>query len=207
MLARRGVHRELRGTTYEASLEHKRQCAIELYWLQLGLTGAIEGFGVGTVAAHAVVQTGSAGDETFGLGVVFSFDEAHELIHEVAVEPRRPEGVLGDDPAGRKDREVHIGRPMNLAGRSEDGVDRRVRVVEADGVDAVEAGKVILVGSVVAVPGDDVERGMVEVRSPKVSLKLGDDLEGGVVTVIVGSMRGQEVAAVGEAVCSNRAEG
>ena len=76
-----------------------------------------EGFGVGTVAAHAVVQAGAAGDEAFGLGVVFALDQAHELVHEVAVEPRRAEGVLGHHPARREDGEVDVGGAGQLAGR------------------------------------------------------------------------------------------
>jgi len=68
------------------------------------------------VAAHAVVQAGAAGNETFRLGVVFASDEAHELVHEVAVEPGWAEGVLGDDPAWRKDSEVYVGSTGDLAG-------------------------------------------------------------------------------------------
>jgi len=79
-------------------------------------------------------------------------------------------------------------------------------VVEADGVDAVEACEVVLAGCVVAVPGNYVERGVVEVCGPEVALKFGDDLEGGVVAIIVSGVRSEEVATVGEAVGADRAE-
>ena len=206
MLAGGCVHGELRWTADEAGLEHEGQRAFELDGLEFGCAGAVEGLGVGTVAAHAVVEAGSAGDEAFGLGVVLALDEAHELVHEVAVEPGWAEGVLGDDPARREDGEVDVGGAGNLAGRGEDGVDRRVGVVEADGVDAVEAGEIVFAGGVVAVPGDDVERRVVEVGGPEVAQELGDDLEGAVVAVVVGGVRSEEVAGVGEAVGADRAE-
>ncbi len=206
MLAGCGVHGELRWTADEARLEHEGEGAFEFDGLQFGGAGSGEGFGVGAVAAHAVVEAGSAGDEAFGLGVVFALNEAHELVHEVAVEPRWAEGVLGDDPARREDGEVHVGGAGDLAGRGEDGVDGWVGVVEADGVDAVEAGEVVFAGRVVAVPGDDVEGRVVEVGGPEIALKFCDDLEGGVVAVVVGGMGGEEVAGVGEAVGADCAE-
>ena len=52
-----------------------------------------------------------------------------------------------------------------------------VGVVEADGVDAVEAGEIVLARRVVAVPGDDVERRVVEVGRPEIAQELGDDFE------------------------------
>ena len=194
------VHRELCGPADEAGFEHEGESAFEFDGLQVGGAGAGEGFGIRAVAAHAVVQAGTAWDEAFGLGVVFASDEAHELVHEVAVEPGWAEGVLGDDPARGEDGEVYIGCAGDLAGRGEDGVDGWVGVVEADRVDAVEAGEVVLAGRVVAVPGDDVEWGVVEVCSPEVALKFGDDLKGGVVAVVVGGVWGEKVASVGKAV-------
>ena len=70
--------------------------------------GALKSLGVGAVAGHAVVQAGSAGDESLGLGVVSAEDEAHEFVHQVAMEPGRAEGVLGDHPARREDGEVAV---------------------------------------------------------------------------------------------------
>ncbi len=79
-------------------------------------------------------------------------------------------------------------------------------MVKADGVDAVEAGKVVFAGGVVAVPGDDVEGGVIEVGGPEIAEELGDDLEGAAVAVFEGGVRGEEVAGVGEAVGSDEAE-
>src|SRR5258708_9471122 len=42
---------------------------------------------------------------------------------------------------------------------------------------SVEAAQVVLVGRVVAVPGDDVERRVIHLRRPEVALELGDQIE------------------------------
>ena len=60
------------------------------------------------MAAHAVVQRRAARHEAFGLGIVGAMHQAHELAGDVAVEPRRTEGVLRHQPARREDREVHV---------------------------------------------------------------------------------------------------
>ena len=66
--------------------------------------------------------------------------------------------------------------------------------------------EIVLAGRVVAVPGDDVEWGVVEVGRPEVAEEFGDDLEGAVVAVVVGGDRGEEVAGVGETVGADGAE-
>lgn len=200
------VHGEFCWTGYEAGFEHEGQCAFEFDGLEFGCAGTVEGFGIGAVAGHAVVEAGSAGGEAFGFGVVLTVDEAHELVHEVAVEPWWAEGVFGDDPAWWEDGEVDVGGAGDLAGRGEDGVDGWVGVVEGDGVDAVEAGEIVFAGSVVAVPGDDVEWGVIEVGGPEVAEEFGHDLEGGVVAIFVSSVRSVEVARVGKAVGPDGAE-
>ena len=126
--------------------------------------GALESLGIGAVAGHAVVQAGSAGNEAFGLGVVRAEDQAHEFVHQVAMEPRRAEGVLGNHPARREDGEVAVGGAGNIRRRAQHGVDRWVGVIEGDGVDAVEEGEIVLVGRVVAVPRHDVERRVIDER-------------------------------------------
>ena len=78
-------------------------------------------------------------------------------------------------------------------------------MVEADGVDGVEAGHVVLVGRVVAVPGDDVERASDCSARPELAEELGDDFEVAV-DVFVGGDGGEEVAGVGEAVGADGAE-
>ena len=51
---------------------------------------------------------------------------------------------------------VQLTRPWRRAG--EHGEDGGVGMVEGDGVDGAELGQVVLVGRIVAVPGDHVER-------------------------------------------------
>ena len=108
MLAGGGVHGELCGAADEAGFEHEGECAFQFDGFEFGGAGAVEGFGVGAMAGHAVVEAGSSGDEALGFGVVLAFDEAHEFVHEVTVEPWGAEGVLGDDPARGEDGEVNV---------------------------------------------------------------------------------------------------
>ena len=104
------------------------------------------------------MQTRSGGLEpTTFLGIVVPVNESHELGHCIAVVPRRAEGVLGGEPAGRKDDEVGHGGARGGRGGGEDGEDGRIGVVVRDAAEGVEAAEVIFVGVVGAVPGDDVE--------------------------------------------------
>lgn len=206
MLQQGGVQCEFCRPANEAGLEHKGQSALQFDWLEFRRGGAVEGFGVGAVAGHAIVEAGASGDEALGFGVVFALNEAHEFVHEIAVEPGGTEGVFGHHPAWRKEDEVHVCGSGDFAWRGEDGENAGIRVVETYGVDRVEAGKIVFVGSVIAVPGDNIERGVIEVGCPEASLKFCDNLEGGVVAVVVGGVGGVEVAGVGKAVGSDGAE-
>ena len=95
--------------------------------------------------------------------------------------------------------------PGMSRGRGQHGVDGRVGVVEGDGVDAVEARQVVLVRRVVAVPGDHVERRVIDERGPQAAEKLGGDVELAVAVFIGGHGR-LEVARIGEAVGADGAE-
>ena len=78
-------------------------------------------------------------------------------------------------------------------------------MVEAHRVHRVEAREVVLVGIVVAVPRDDVERRMVELRAPQVPRELGDDFRGRIAILVGGDGR-EEIARIGEAVGADRAQ-
>src|SRR5579863_9353107 len=164
-----GFQRLLGGPDHGTGLEHEGHGV-----------GDVQGFGgvahhrllvacgVGAVTAHAVVQRCAARYEAAGLapflGVVDAGDEAHELRGHVAVEPGGTEGVLRHQPAGREDHEVHVGGARRIAGRGQHCEDGWVWVIVADGADGIEAPEVVLVGRVVAVPADDVERRVVHLR-------------------------------------------
>jgi hypothetical protein len=76
--------------------------------------------------------------------------------------PRRTERIFGDEPPGWEDDKVGNGSSrVSIARRREHREDRGVRMVEGDAADGVEATKVILVGVIEAVPGNNVERGVV----------------------------------------------
>ena len=55
-------------------------------------------------------------EETLFFGVVLAVDEAHVFGHVVAVVPRRPEGIFGDEPAFGEDGKIAI-RHARLARR------------------------------------------------------------------------------------------
>src|SRR5215472_4809662 len=86
----------------EAGLEHEGKRVLELHRRERGLAGAPEGVAVGAVRQHLVVQAHAARHEALGLGVVDAVNQPHEFRHDVAVVPGRPEGILGDLPAGGK---------------------------------------------------------------------------------------------------------
>ncbi len=58
---------------------------------------------------HLIVQAEAAGHEALGLGVIDAVHEPHELRHDVAVIPGRPERVFRHGPALGEDHEVDIG--------------------------------------------------------------------------------------------------
>src|ERR1700722_6229138 len=76
-------------------------------------------------------------------------------------------------------------------------------MVEANGVDTVEASEIVLAGRIVTVPRDDIQRGVVEIGSPEIALKLRNDLKAAFIAIVVGGVRGKEVTAVGETVCAD----
>lgn len=151
----------VRDPDHEAALEHERAAAApDLGRLELRVPRALVTVGVRAVPAHDVMQARAPGNEPACaalLSIVPALDEPHELAHRVAVVPRRAEGVLADQPARREDDEVGDGRPDVVRRRRQHGEDARVRVVEADAADGVEAAQIVLVGVVVPVPCDHVE--------------------------------------------------
>src|SRR5438270_238770 len=73
--------------------------------------------------------------------------------------------------------------------RREHGEDRRIGMIERDGVDDVELPQVVFVRRVVAVPRHDVERRMIEARRPELAAELRDQLEVAFAILIRGDRR------------------
>lgn len=114
------------------------------------------------VCTHDVVQTRTGGFEpTPGLSVIVPRDQAHEFRHDVSVIPRWTEGIFLHQPAGREDDEIGNSRASAAGRPGEDGENGRVRVVEGNGTDRVEAAKVVFVWVVVTMPGYNVKRSVV----------------------------------------------
>ena len=73
-------------------------------------------------------------------------------------------------------------------------------MIKRDGVDGAEVLEVVLVGHVVAVPGDDIEGRVILVGDEEMTLILGNDPEVGNVAVFVPSDGSEEVARVSKSV-------
>src|SRR5215467_8068669 len=101
---------------HPAALEHERQGVVDLLRPQLGRAGPLVGLGVRPVRGEGVVQARPAGLEPFGFGVVDTADQAHELGHDVAVVPGRPEGVLAPSQRGGKITKSALARPGSSLG-------------------------------------------------------------------------------------------
>lgn len=203
------IQRPLGDAQHEARLEHERHTAgadlgrrerVRIRRLRVRRR-------VRAVPAHDIMQRGASRLEArAGLRVVLPVDEAHELGHRVAVVPRRAEGVLGDEPARREDDEVGDGGARVVGGRRQDGEDARVRVVVGDGADRVEAPEVVLVGIVVAVPGDDVEGRVVLPRGEESAGEFGQQRVFVLRVFVEGGNGRLEVPRVREAVRADGAE-
>src|SRR5262249_14856726 len=116
LLQKRRLQSEARRPDDIAALEHEGKGVVELLWREGRIHRALERIGIGSVTGHAIVEARAARHETLALRVVGSANESHELAHHVAMEPRRPEAVLCDHPAWRKDHEVHIGGARRIRG-------------------------------------------------------------------------------------------
>ena len=155
------------------------------------------------MAGETVVQRTTAGHEAFRLRIVGAMHQAHEFAGDVAMEPRRPEGVLRHQPARREDDEIHVAHALAVAGRMQHQEDRRIGMVVADRTDGVETAKIVLAGRVVAVPGDDVQRRMTDVGAPQMPLEFRHQFE--IAFAILESRdRREEVARVRQAIAADR---
>jgi len=154
----RAFQGELGRAQHLAGLEHERHGVIDLVRRQVGVDGLGAGLAIRAVGAHATVQRCAARQEAFGLGVVGALDQAHVFVHQIAVKPRRTEGVLGHHPAWRENHEVEVGQAVHAGRRGQYREDRRVRVIETHRANGVETAQVVFVRHIVAVPGDHVER-------------------------------------------------
>ncbi len=73
-------------------------------------------------------------------------------------------------------------------------------MIKRDGVDDAEVLEVVLVGHVVAVPGDDIEGRVILVGDEEMTLILGNDPEVGNVAVLVPSDGSEEVTGIGQSI-------
>ena len=71
--------------------------------------------------------------------------------------------MLGHRPALGKYYEVHIRSPFLSRGRSQHREDGRVGVIEQKRADGSEGLQIVFVGRVIAMPGDNIERRVIEI--------------------------------------------
>ena len=103
----RRLQREARGSNHVAGFEHEGHRIFDtMHLTQIRVTCFVEGFRIGPVAAHAVVQARAAGGKAGRFRVVHAMDQAHELAGDITVEPGRAEGVFHRQDARRKYHEV-----------------------------------------------------------------------------------------------------
>ncbi len=145
---------------------------------QVGSDGFFRGDIIRAVGAHAVVQRRATRHEALSLGVVCTVDQAHEFVHQVAMKPRRPEGIFSDHPTWREDHEIDVGLPVDRTWRGQHGEDRRVGVIVADRTNGIETPQIVRVRHVVAVPAHHIERRVFQLRRPQFAEKFLHQLHG-----------------------------
>jgi hypothetical protein len=129
----------------------------------------------------------------------------HVLGHAVSVVVRRSKRILRHHPTGRENDEIYGCYARLQRGAGENGEYGGVEVVEGHGVHHAEVGKVVLIRRVVAVPSHNVEWAMPLLTKPQRAAELMDD-DVGRVDLFERSVRHQEVACGGKAVCSYGSE-
>src|SRR5438034_11037131 len=90
-----------------ARFEHECHRVLDVIELgQIRIAGLFEGLRIRSVTAHAIVKARTARQKAFGLRVVRTMDQTHELARDVAVKPWQTKRVLHGQNPRRKGEEV-----------------------------------------------------------------------------------------------------
>src|ERR1700677_1210168 len=199
------LQRKFRRLAYESSLEHKRHRVLHVDWLQISLARLLKRFRVRPMTRHAIVQAGATGHKSFCLGVVFASNEPHEFIHEVAMKPGWTKRMLGNHPSRRKYDKVNICCPRNFRRRSQHRVNRRIRMIKAHRVNAIEIRQIIFIRHIISVPPNDIQRRVINRCCPQSSLELSHNP---VIALLIfkGRNWSQKIPRIGQPVRTNRPE-
>mmetsp|Transcript_41923 Transcript_41923/g.64167 ORF Transcript_41923/g.64167 Transcript_41923/m.64167 type:complete len:311 (-) Transcript_41923:207-1139(-) len=119
--------------------------------------------------------------------------------------PRRPKGILSNQPSRREDHEIADGLPRLISLAGQHSENRRVGMIVTNGADCVVQVQVILVRAVVSVPGNDIEGRVVLLILEELASILALDIPC-VVSILVPGSRRLEVHGVGESISSNGSE-
>lgn len=157
---------------------------------------------------HDIMQTGAAGlESTTNFGIIIARNQAHKLGHTVAVEVRWTERIFSHEPPWWEDHEIRNGSARYSARASQDGEDRRIRVIKGDGADGIKATQVVLERVVISMPRHNVERCVVLRGNEKRVVELADNAVFLWLRLIVEACnRALEVARIGQTVGANRSE-
>ena len=137
------------------------------------------------------------------LCIVNAVDQAHKLAHHVHVIPGRPKGILRHQPAIGKDHEINVCSPRCLRRGSKYGENGWVCMVEKQRPYWRKTTQIILIGRVVAVPGDHVQRGMLYLRGPKHAIPFHHQGPWSIM-IFIGRNGSQKVARIRQAISAYR---
>src|SRR3984885_9074157 len=199
------LHGKFCGPYHKLRLKHEGQRVIDVLRLQIRFAGTFKGLRIRTMTSHAVMQAGPARHEAFRLRVVCAEYKTHELVHQVAMKPGRPEGVIGNHPSRREYGKVAVRRSRNRRGGAQDRINRRIGMVKRDRVDAVESREIVLVRRVIPMPRNHIEGRMIDGRRPESPHEFRCDVKFAF-TVFERSSRGLEVAGIRQSIRPNGTE-
>merc|ERR1712223_2149404 len=189
-----GLLAPLSDSQLKGSFKHKCLCPLSHFdGFELPVSPVVKALRIRPVWGHHRMQGGSTRAEAPLFRLVLSKYEAHELCHTVPMIVRWPESFLCHRPPWWKNDKV-----CNCCSF----FSAWVTVVKADAVHNTEVGKIVLVRSIVPMPGNNVKRRVVLFCLKKMPLIFGDDCEVSCPLFKPGG-GGQEVPWIGKSVCSN----
>src|SRR5437868_10440584 len=174
--------------------------------VQFGSSGFFKRVAVGTMGRIEVVQTATTGHKaTTCFCVVNSMNKSHVLAHAIAMEVRWAEGVFRHHPARRENYEIHIRSPRRVASGSQYRENGRIWMIKTDRVDGIELTKIIFIGDIITVPGNNVQRRVVHFGTPPLIRKFSDQFEFSI-NIFKSSVRSQKMTPMRQPIGTDRSQ-
>lgn len=194
---------------WSSPFKHERHAVLpNLVWLELGITGALKCIRVGAMGTHHIMKTGTPRLEAAsGLCIIAATNQTHEFRHGVAVVPWWAEGVFGHEPTGREDDKVSDSSAHMVGRASENGKNGGIGMIVRYCSNGVESPQVVLVRVVVAMPSDDVKRGVVLTCCKESIVEFAVQFVfRGLFLVVKERHRGLEVTSISQTIGSDRTQ-